>query len=202
MSNPTIITVAIIKGGSGKTTTSMEIAGALARRGEHVTVLDADNTGGATLWEEYVLQSGDQLNFEVVPANMATLNNVERIRAKYDGYVIIDTPPSDVGIMQAAIDCADVTVIPCQPSISDLTHAGKTFMACKDGIVLMTRVKPRTKLARNAIAELDQQEIPRFETVITEREAIKNMYGTTTVDKVEYSSVVQELLDYLAQKEQ
>ena len=32
----------------------MLIAGCLARRGEHVTVLDADNTGGATLWDEYV----------------------------------------------------------------------------------------------------------------------------------------------------
>ena len=45
-----LVAVADIKGGVGKTTTAMLIAGCLARRGEHVTVLDADNTGGATLW--------------------------------------------------------------------------------------------------------------------------------------------------------
>ena len=42
-----LVAVADIKGGVGKTTTAMLIAGCLARRGEHVTVLDADNTGGA-----------------------------------------------------------------------------------------------------------------------------------------------------------
>ena len=46
---PTIITIAIIKGGSGKTTTSMALAEGLAMRGKTVTVLDSDNTGGATL---------------------------------------------------------------------------------------------------------------------------------------------------------
>ena len=39
-----LVAVADIKGGVGKTTTAMLIAGCLARRGEHVTVLDADNT--------------------------------------------------------------------------------------------------------------------------------------------------------------
>lgn len=51
-----IITVAIIKGGSGKTTTSMALAELLHKRGEQVTVLDSDNTGGATMWEMYVEQ--------------------------------------------------------------------------------------------------------------------------------------------------
>ena len=55
-----LVAVADIKGGVGKTTTAMLIAGCLARRGEHVTVLDADNTGGATLWDEYVRIEDDR----------------------------------------------------------------------------------------------------------------------------------------------
>lgn len=215
MNKPTIIAVAIVKGGSAKTTTSMEIAGLLARRGKHVVVLDSDNTGGATLWDEYVRQANEAdreanpdapdnlLGFEVTPANAATLSNRRRIFDRYRGYdyVIIDTPPSDVGIMKAATSCADVTIIPSQPSISDMSHAGKTYAETQNAIVLLTRVKPRTRLARNAIAELDEHGITRFETVITEREAIKNHYGTTDVDNAEYSSVVQELIDYLDQQE-
>ena len=207
---PTIITIAIIKGGSGKTTTSMALAEGLTMRGKTVTVLDSDNTGGATLWQEYVANENDRrqhddpnatpykLGFDVQPVNTALLDRTRILnRYKDYDYIIIDTPPSDAGVMQAALDCADVTIIPCQPSVSDMTHAGKTYMACRNGIVLLTRVKPRTRLARNAIEELDTNGIPRFETVITEREAIKNMYGTTQRDKTEYPSVVQELLDYL-----
>lgn len=208
---PTIITSAIIKGGSAKTTTSMAIAALLARRGQRVIVLDSDNTGGATLWEDYVQQENErrhdknpdakpyELGFEVIPVNEAILNNPQRLRAKYADYdwIIIDTPPSDAGVMQAAINAADVTIIPCQPSVSDLTHAGKTFAACRNGIVLLTRVKARTKLAKDAIAELDAEGVPRFETVISEREAIKKLYGTNDVDNAEYASVVQELIDYL-----
>lgn len=118
---------------------------------------------------------------------------------KYSGWVIIDTPPSDAGVVQAAINAGDVVIIPCQPSVSDLTHAGRTYAAARNGIVLLTRVKPRTKLARNSISELDEEGIARFETVITEREAVKNMYGTTEIDNKEYSSVVQELIDYLSE---
>ena len=206
-----IITVAIIKGGSGKTTTSMALAELLHKRGEQVTVLDSDNTGGATMWEMYVEQENRRrrqdnpdaepytLGFPVVQTNEAILNNPEHIREKYSGWVIIDTPPSDAGVVQAAINAGDVVIIPCQPSVSDLTHAGRTYAAARNGIVLLTRVKPRTKLARNSISELDEEGIARFETVITEREAVKNMYGTTEIDNKEYSSVVQELIDYLSE---
>lgn len=191
----------------------MSLAGLLARRGETVTVLDSDNTGGATMWEQYValederLRDEDEaagkphkpytLGFDVVQTNEAVLNSPELLRRRYSGWVIIDTPPSDAGVVQAAIRAADVVVIPCQPSISDLTHAGKTYAATPNGIVLLTRVKPRTILAQNAIAQLDEEGIARFETYISEREAIKNLYGTNAVDNKEYSSVLQELLDYV-----
>ena len=51
-----VVTVACAKGGVMKTTTSMQLAGHLARRMRHddepvnVVVLDSDNTGGATRW--------------------------------------------------------------------------------------------------------------------------------------------------------
>jgi chromosome partitioning protein len=45
-----IITVANQKGGSGKTTVSMQVAGTLARRGNKVLVVDADPQGTATRW--------------------------------------------------------------------------------------------------------------------------------------------------------
>ena len=45
-----IIAVCNQKGGSGKTTISMQLAGALARRGGKARVVDADPQGAATRW--------------------------------------------------------------------------------------------------------------------------------------------------------
>ena len=210
-----LVAVADIKGGVGKTTPAMLIAGCLARRGEHVTVLDADNTGGATLWDEYVRIEDDRrrkedeangtphkpykLGFDVIQTNDVILGMPDRIRERYKGWVIIDTPPSDAGTVQTALQAADVSIIPCQPSISDLSHAGKTYAAARNGIILLTRVKARTKLARDAVKQLDELEATRFETVIHEREAIKNLYGTNQIDNRDYASVTQELIDLVKQ---
>ncbi|MHC5730941.1 MAG: AAA family ATPase, partial [Nostoc sp.] len=45
-----IIAVVNQKGGSGKTTVSMQLAGAIARRSNKVLVVDADPQGTATRW--------------------------------------------------------------------------------------------------------------------------------------------------------
>lgn len=197
MSTPKIITVACAKGGATKTTTSMLIAGSLARRGEKVVVLDTDNTGGATKWADYVEDGGGSLGFSVVPTPRPRVNR-ERISRLYEGWVIIDTPPSDTATIQAAINAADVTIVPTQPATADLTLAGETYDSSPNAVVLLVRVKPRTTLARDAIAELDGARVNRFETVVTEREGIKRLYGTTQIDNKEYGSVTQELIDYVA----
>lgn len=195
----TIITVACAKGGCTKTTTSMMLAGLLARRGHQTAVLDADNTGGATKWAMYVLENGEQLPFPVTAVNRVTLDRKLIERQYPDHWVFIDTPPSDTGTIQKAIDAADLTIIPTQPSIVDLRLAGETYEATPNAVVLLARVKPNTILTRDALAELDGAQIARFETVISEREEMKRIYGTTRVDLKEYSSVAQELIDLMAQ---
>lgn len=208
-----VIAIADVKGGVGKTTTTMNIAALLARRGYPVTVLDSDNTGGATLWLKYVIAQNKQLqaeaakkgetvpeyklNFNVVPANLPQLD-ADWIRNQYDGWVLIDTPPSDNNMIRAAIVACDLAIIPCQPSVSDLTHAAITFKdSLGKGVILLTRVKTNTRSAKEAIASLDAQQIPQFETVIREREFIRNMYGTNQIDNQDYASVTQELIDYM-----
>ena len=212
-----IIPIACAKGGVTKTTTAMLLAASLHKRGLPVVVLDTDNTGGATKWEETVYEQNQtarqqaqntgqtihaaNLGFEVTPANQATMNR-RRLQEKYpDTWIIIDTPPSDTGTIQKAIDIGDVTIIPTQTSAADLRLAGETYAAAPRSIILLTRVKANTKLARQAIKELDDAHITRFETLIPERESIRAAYGTATTDP-QYASVAQELIDYISQLEQ
>lgn len=194
-----IITIACAKGGCTKTTTSMQLAGILTRWGRPSIVLDADVTGGATKWSLLAQQNNDPLNFPVLPVNRAMLDR-RMIETQHAGkWVFIDTPPTETGIIQDAIDIADATIIPTQPSPLDLTLAGETFAATPNAVVLLTRVKKGTVLTKETLADLDGNGITRFEHVISEREAVKRMAGTSRLDMQEYDEVAKELLDFINQ---
>lgn len=202
MGKATVIPVACAKGGTAKTTTSMLLAACLARRGMRVVVLDADNTGGATKWADVVRDTHEAdasqpgMPFDVVPANQAVLDR-RRLDARYPGmWVLVDTPPSDTGMIQKAVDAGDVTVIPTQPGEADLRLAGETYAACRRAIVLLTRVKPGTRSLRRAVMDLDSAGVARFDAMVPERESIRRAYGRMPVDSW-YSAVAVELVDFM-----
>ena len=62
------ISIVNTKGGVGKTTTAVYLATALAAQ-YRVILLDADPQGSATSWATDAFEAGDQLDFEVRPAN-------------------------------------------------------------------------------------------------------------------------------------
>lgn len=198
-----IIAVGCAKGGVAKTTTAMQLAGLLTRWGRHAVVLDADNTGGATKWAMTAMDNSDSLEFPVSPVNQVTLNR-ELIQRQYpDTWVIIDTPPSDTGVIQLAFNVADVIIIPTQPSMMDLRLAAETYRAVssdsRTAIVLVTRAKLNTRLTNETKEQLDGLEVTRFETVIRDREAVKGMAGTSQLDMEDYSSVAHELIEFVEQ---
>ncbi|MFM2056390.1 MAG: hypothetical protein RLY71_775 [Pseudomonadota bacterium] len=117
-----IITVANQKGGSGKTTIAMTVAGALATRGKKVLVVDADPQGTATQW------SGAASENAPFPATVVGLANakgklhqmVKPLVDDYD-YVVIDCPPSvEEQASQSALLVSDACLIPLQPTPADL----------------------------------------------------------------------------------
>lgn len=116
-----IITVANQKGGSGKTTISMTLAGSLALRGSKVLVVDADPQGTATQW------SGSASENKPFPATVIGLANakgklhqmLKPLIEDYD-YVVIDCPPSvDEQASQSALLVSDLCIVPLQPTPAD-----------------------------------------------------------------------------------
>lgn len=85
-----IITMANMKGGVGKTTSTICTAMALHRLGEKVEVRDIDPQGSATLWAEHASEAGTPLPFEVKVANRFTVGQPPEDESTW---VIIDTPP-------------------------------------------------------------------------------------------------------------
>lgn len=120
-----IIAVANQKGGSGKTTVSMQLAGAIARRRNKVLVVDADPQGTATRW---AASAEDDRPF---PASVVGLSaasakvhrEVKKFIDDYD-YIIIDCPPAaDSPVPQSALLIADLVLVPLIPSPLDMWAA-------------------------------------------------------------------------------
>ena len=106
-----IVVSAAIKGGVGKTTTSVYLAALAADGDRPVTLVDADPQASAAEW----LESAEDPNLEAVELLEAP---TERLLAKalsqIDGEdaAIVDTPPGNERLLGRALELADVVVIP------------------------------------------------------------------------------------------
>jgi chromosome partitioning protein len=164
-----VIAVANQKGGCGKTTVSVNVAGCLAREGYKVLLVDADPQTSAMKWR---LNAGEesQLPFEVRTHGYPTIHKdlPKWPEAETHDVIIIDCPPGGAGksatamdnITRSAILTSHVVLIPVRPSPLDF-QAGEELMILLDQIrvgredlkaFLIINCKPpsKTKVASGA----------------------------------------------------
>ena len=111
------------KGGSGKTTISLNLAIAATLKGQHVVVIDLDPQQSSARWAR--LRSADvPVIISGHAPNLADL--VERTRCGGGDLVVIDTAPKSENAALAAARLADQVLIPCQPSSLDLDAVADT----------------------------------------------------------------------------
>src|SRR3989441_10709075 len=119
-----VIAVVNQKGGAGKTTLAMQLAGTLAQRGAKVLVVDADAQGTATRWAA----SAAAAPFPAAVVGLSAAGSkVHREVAKFLGdytHIVVDCPPAvDSPIPQSALLIADLALAPVIPSPPDLWSA-------------------------------------------------------------------------------
>jgi chromosome partitioning protein len=153
------ILVANPKGGSGKTTLSVNLAGWLATQGQRVAMLDLDRQKSASAW---------------LAMRDSSLPKIELMgdgKGEGDGWLVIDSPAGLHGKnLEHALKLAHKVVVPVAPSLfdirasSDFLHAllaektvrkGRAFV----GVVGM-RVDPRTRAGVTLEAFMTQQDLP------------------------------------------
>lgn len=183
-----IIAVTVPKGGTSKTTTSMNIAEVFGRAGYDVTVHDADPQGTASDWynlsQDYnsELEDGED-NPEYEPWNFvvksANASSIKRL-VNDDNVHIIDTSGDPV-MVQAAVKKADFTILPIGPNEIEVDRMISTLEDLrlkKDSYkVLITRARASARSLESTREELDSREIPRFRGYIPLRESIQRMYA-------------------------
>lgn len=193
MTSKQVIAVINSKGGVGKTTTAVMLAQALVKYGS-VELWDADSQASASEWWERAEERGD-LPFKYAVANRRTLT-----KGSSCDYLVIDTPPGDAGIMDAAIDAATFVLIPTSATAIDMDRVWETLDATrgKTRAVLLTQARKGTKSLEAVIKLLDAEEVPRFETVIYRREAIAQAFGHMTPDDLNgYAEVAAEIKEVI-----
>lgn len=100
------------KGGSGKTSLSINVASTLATLGYSVLLIDADSQASSSAW----VSLREETAFQVV--SMARPNfakDAKKMALKYD-FTIIDGPPHAEEISRSCIAAADLVLIPIEPS--------------------------------------------------------------------------------------
>jgi chromosome partitioning protein len=101
------IVVSNVKGGVGKTTTAVYLAGAAAQRtAGAVYLVDADRQGSSAEWFETMPIEGVEL------VEAPSERTVSKAMERDDGIAVVDTPPGDERIVRAALTRADALVIP------------------------------------------------------------------------------------------
>jgi chromosome partitioning protein len=124
-----IIAFASGKGGVGKSTSCLGIAGALAHKGEKVHIVDFDQTH--TLWNwsvgHHQAQTVPGLTVEQAPKDDVE-KLAEYIEALYydrDGYVLIDLAGTLDEVMMLVAAFASLIIIPTKLGMADMMQADK-----------------------------------------------------------------------------
>lgn len=116
------IIVTSLKGGVGKSTTSIYLAAATVERGyDPVTLIDADPQASSAEWLELWPLSG--INVIEAPSERTATRAIERA----SGMVIVDTPPGNERATQAAVALADAVVIPTRAGGIEYSRVSATL---------------------------------------------------------------------------
>ncbi len=136
---PKFISAVSGKGGAGKTTAVILIAGEYALQGKRVLLIDADGRQNLREWWKRC-EAKDNLpaNLELITAaRQATVQQLLENEANGFDVVLIDSPGQDTVLRDTIIAGSDIVLTPIQPNQDEIKAAGQ---AAADTAVISDKV--------------------------------------------------------------
>jgi chromosome partitioning protein len=190
------LTVANLKGGTGKTTTAVHLALGLSRAGRTLLV-DADRQASAFAWSELA----EDFPLTVVPwASRDLARRIEQVAGDY-AHVVVDTPPQHEDLVRQALLGSDLLVVPLAPSAVEVARLGPTFALAAEvelerplqTRVLLNRSRAGTRSRQEVRALLAERGVPAFASEVRLREAYAAVFGDVPRRLLDFQGVLCEL---------
>ena len=164
-----IVTLMGQKGGVGKSTTAICLAMVAFERGQSTLLVDADPQGTIRTWGEVAAeQQRSAPTVVAMGAGMHRPGQLEAVARNYE-WTFIDCPPRHGEVQRSALMVADLAILPCGPSASDvwalstsleLVRSAREVRESLQACIVITRKQPRTALGKEARRVLEQSGVP------------------------------------------
>lgn len=198
---PRVISVLNQKGGVGKTTLTIHLATAFARRGSKVLLVDADPQASALDWSG--ARQTEPL-FPVVGIPKASLHKeLPSLQGHYHT-VLIDGPPRVYDVARSAIMASQLVLIPVQPSpydvwaakeIVDLLHEAAVYNPKLKSAFVVNRKIVNTAIGRDVAEALSNYPVPVLTAAVCQRVSFAESatQGLTVYDDPAWAAAAREV---------
>ena len=154
-----VITISQSKGGSCKTTTAINLCGAIIELGYKAILLDMEESKpDAYNWRKQGEENKNSTYFVEPFFHKVPSSEIKKYKDNYD-YIIIDTPPNYIQAAFKAVAMADYVILPCTPSFLDQNNLAEAIeipmLNNKPYAILISKFQTRQRVSNQMKEEID-----------------------------------------------
>jgi len=208
-----VIGVTALKGGTGKSTITINLAACLHGRRHRVLIVDGDAQGTCRGWAA-VAAAGDRDTPPVVSMGAELRRDLAKVAGSFD-VVVVDSPPRLGAEQRAAMLVSDLVLVPVTPGPADVWALQETLALLDDArelrpeiraALILNRVTPRTSLATVTLEAISEAGVPVMQATLGNRVAFGEAlatgqgvvaYAPTSPAAAEVKALAKEVLQLL-----